>query len=105
AVQDLHMVHRAFGVVVAVVTTFAAIRVYRRAQGWPALRTLAVAAPMLVLAQVGLGIATVMTWRAGPLAVGHFAGAAALWAVRVSGWLLTESRVPADRLPVAELLP
>ena len=105
AVQDLHMIHRAVGVVVAIVTTIAAIKVYRRARGWPALRTLALAAPMLVLAQVGLGIATVMTWRAVPLAVGHFAGATALWGLWMSAWLLTASRVPSDRLPVAELIP
>ena len=37
-VQHLHMIHRAFGVVVAIVTTIAAVMVCRRAQAWPQLR-------------------------------------------------------------------
>ena len=91
-VQDLHMVHRGFGCVVAVVTTIAAVRVYRHARGWPALRTLAVIAPLLVVGQVLLGMFTVLTLRAVPLAVGHFAGAAGLWALWMSAWLLTKPR-------------
>ncbi len=88
-VQDLHMIHRGFGVVVAIVTTAAAIAVYRRARSWPALRLLALIAPALVAAQLALGIYTVLTLRAVPLAVGHFAGAASLWALWMSAWLLT----------------
>lgn len=89
AVQDLHMIHRGFGVVVAVVTTAAAIAVYRRARSWPALRMLALIAPALVVAQLALGMYTVLTLRAVPLAVGHFAGAASLWALWMSAWLVT----------------
>jgi heme A synthase len=91
-VQDLHMIHRGFGVVVAIVTTAAAIAVYRRARSWPALRLLALIAPALVVAQLALGICTVLTLRAVPLAVGHFAGAASLWALWMSAWLLTAPR-------------
>lgn len=91
-VQQLHMLHRAFGVVVGVVTIVAAIQVLRRAGGWPAVRLLAGLAPLLVLAQIGLGIATVMTMRSVPVAVGHFAGAAGLWALWMSLWLLTARR-------------
>jgi heme A synthase len=91
-VQDLHMIHRGFGVVVAIVTTAAAIVVYRRARSWPALRLLALIAPALVVAQLALGIYTVLTLRAVPLAVGHFAGAASLWALWMSAWLLTAPR-------------
>jgi heme A synthase len=47
---------------------------------------------VLVLAQLALGILTVLTMRAVPLAVGHFAGAAALWAVWMSAFLLTRRR-------------
>jgi heme A synthase len=97
-VQDLHMVHRGFGVVVAVVTTIAAIQVYRRTRSWPALRILAMIAPVLVLAQLALGIFTVLSLRAVPLAVGHFAGAAGLWALWMSAWLLTGRRAPAVAL-------
>jgi len=94
-VQDLHMVHRGFGVVVALVTTIAAIQVYRHSRSWPALQVLALLAPVLVAAQVTLGIFTVLTLRAVPLAVGHFAGAAGLWALWMSAWLMTGRRVPA----------
>ena len=97
-VQQLHMIHRGFGVVVAIVTTAAAIAVYRRARSWPALRLLALLAPALVVAQLVLGIYTVLTVRAVPLAVGHFAGAASLWALWMSAWLLTAPRAQAHAL-------
>ncbi|HTR52386.1 MAG TPA: COX15/CtaA family protein [Kofleriaceae bacterium] len=107
AVQDLHMIHRAFGVVVAVVTTAAAIAVWRRTRDWPQLRMLAALAPVLVLAQLALGVATVVTLRAVPLAVGHFAGAASLWALWTSAWLMSGRRQPAVELdvPVARVVP
>jgi len=91
-VQQLHMVHRAFGCVVAIVTTIAAIQVLRHAKSWASLRMLAMVAPFLVAAQIALGVLTVLTLRAVPLAVGHFAGAASLWALWMSAWLLTGSR-------------
>jgi heme A synthase len=100
-VQDLHMVHRGFGVVVAILTTIAAVAVWRRTKSWPQLRTLAVIAPVLVLGQVALGIFTVLTLRAVPLAVGHFAGAASLWALWMSAWLMTARRQPAIVIPAA----
>jgi cytochrome c oxidase assembly protein subunit 15 len=93
AVQQLHMIHRGFGVVTAVVTTIAAVAVLRRARTWPSLRLLALAAPLLVVAQVVLGIYTVMTLRQVPVAVGHFAGATALWGLWISAWLLTGGRL------------
>lgn len=95
AVQHLHMIHRAFGVVVALVTTVAAVQVLRRARSWAALRTLAMLAPLLVVAQVALGVFTVLTMRSVPVAVGHFAGAASLWALWMSAWLLTGARTAA----------
>ncbi|HEV7554126.1 MAG TPA: COX15/CtaA family protein, partial [Kofleriaceae bacterium] len=91
-VQDLHMVHRGFGVVVAIVTTVAAIEVFRRAKSWSSLRKLALVAPLLVALQVFLGIEVVLTWRAVPLAVGHFAGATALWGLWTTAYLLTGPR-------------
>jgi heme A synthase len=97
-VQDLHMVHRGFGVVVAIATTLAAVSVFRRARSWPALRLLALLAPVLVIAQIALGVYTVLTLRAVPLAVGHFAGAASLWALWMSAWLMTGRRAPAVAL-------
>jgi heme A synthase len=108
-VQDLHMIHRGLGAVVAIVTTAAAIAVLRRARSWPALRLLALIAPVLVVAQVALGALTVLTLRAVPLAVGHFAGAASLWALWMSAWLLTAQRAPSTRtvsrdLPAMQLV-
>lgn len=91
-VQHLHMIHRAFGVVVAIVTTIAAVRVWRAARSWPGMRAVALAAPVLVAAQVALGIFTVMTVRSVPVAVGHFAGAAALWGLWTSAWFMTRPR-------------
>ena len=110
AVQDLHMIHRGFGVVVAIVTTIAAVQVYRHSKSWPALRLLAMLAPLLVLGQVLLGMFTVLTLRAVPLAVGHFAGAAGLWALWMSAWLLARPRTVArveahdDRAPAMRLV-
>jgi heme A synthase len=92
AVQQLHMIHRAFGVVTAIVTSVAAIAVLRRTRAWPSLRLLALVAPVLVVGQVVLGIYTVMTLRSVPIAVGHFAGATALWGLWISAWLLTAPR-------------
>jgi heme A synthase len=94
-VQQLHMLHRGFGVVVALVTTIAAVIVYRRSKSWPALRLCAMLAPALVLGQVALGVFTVLSLRAVPLAVGHFAGAAGLWALWMGSWLATGPRIPA----------
>jgi cytochrome c oxidase assembly protein subunit 15 len=91
-VQQLHMLHRAFGVVVALVTTIAAVQVWRAAKSWSGLRALALVAPVLVLAQLALGIYTVMTMRSVPVAVGHFAGASALWALWLGALLITRSR-------------
>lgn len=88
-VQHLHMIHRAFGVVVGIVTTAAAVQIFRHAKSWPQLRLLAIGAPLLVVAQVTLGVFTVMTMRAVPLAVAHFAGAAGLWALWLSAYFVS----------------
>ena len=89
AVQQLHMVHRGFGVVVGIVTTISAVLVLRRARSWAVLRRLAIIAPLLVVVQITLGFVTVATMRSVPVAVGHFAGAAALWALWISAWFVT----------------
>lgn len=91
-IQHLHMIHRAFGVVTAIVTITAAIVVARRARGWSSVRTLAAIAPLLVIGQIVLGVYTVLSMRDVPLAVGHFAGAASLWALWMSMWLITARR-------------
>jgi cytochrome c oxidase assembly protein subunit 15 len=96
-VQHLHMIHRGFGVLVAIVTTIAAVQVWRHAKSWPSLRVLALVAPVLVVAQIVLGIYTVMTMRSVPVAVAHFAGAASLWALWLSAFCMTRSRIVRPR--------
>ncbi len=105
AIQQLHMLHRLFGCVVAVVTIVASINVYRHARSWSTLRVLAVIAPVLVLVQITLGIFTVLTLRAVPLAVAHFAGAASLWALWMSAWLMTGKRVAGASAAATETSP
>jgi heme a synthase len=90
-VQRIHMVHRAFGGITATVTIVAAISVWRRAAQWSALRTLMIIAPAIAIAQVTLGVATVLTLRAAPVAVAHFAGATALWGTWLGALLVSGS--------------
>ncbi|MEO8843082.1 MAG: COX15/CtaA family protein [Kofleriaceae bacterium] len=90
--QTVHMIHRAFGCIVAIVTTIAAIKVFRAAKSWRTLRMLCLLAPVLVAMQVALGVLVVLSLRAVPIAVGHFAGAASLWALWMSAWLMTSRR-------------
>jgi hypothetical protein len=47
----------------------------------------------------------VMTMRSVPVAVGHFAGAASLWALWMSAFLMTRSRHPAPGPVSAEPVP
>jgi heme A synthase len=95
SLQQLHMVHRGFGVVVAVVTVIIALTVWGKSRSSLSLRLLMALAITVVLAQIGLGIATVLTVRAVPVAVGHFAGAAGIWATWMSAWFATARRRPA----------
>jgi cytochrome c oxidase assembly protein subunit 15 len=107
-IQQLHMIHRGFGVVVAIVTTIAAAQVLRRCRSWSNLRLVMACAPVLVFAQIVLGILTVLTLRGVPLAVAHFAGAAGLWGLWTSAWFMTAERklrTVAAPLPRAQALP
>jgi cytochrome c oxidase assembly protein subunit 15 len=100
-VQKLHMIHRAVGCCVAIVTTIAAVQVFRAAKAWPTLRRLAAFAPILVATQIVLGVYVVLTMRYVPVAVAHFAGAAGLWALWMSMLLLTSPRALASRVEEA----
>ncbi|MCA9674789.1 MAG: heme A synthase [Myxococcales bacterium] len=91
-VQRLHMIHRGFGVLVGLVTITAAVQVWRQAAGWRTLRTMMVAAVAAVLLQITLGIYVVLTLRAVPIAVAHFAGAATLWGLWTYAWYMTSLR-------------
>ena len=103
SLSSLHMIHRGFGCVVAIVTTIAAVKVWRHAKAWPQLRTLALIAPLLVAGQVTLGIFVVLSHREVPITVAHFAGATSLWALWLTAWLWTSPRTRAARVaaPVA----
>ncbi|HEX4455325.1 MAG TPA: COX15/CtaA family protein [Kofleriaceae bacterium] len=92
--QTLHMIHRTFGTIVGIVTIIAAIKVFAHAKSWPRLRAFVALAPVLVVAQITLGVFTVLTMRAVPLAVAHFAGGESLWALWIYAWLMTGRYVP-----------
>jgi heme A synthase len=81
--------------------------VWRAATQWPALRRLATIAPVLVTTQIVLGVYVVLTMRSVPVAVAHFAGAAGLWALWMSMFLLTSPRALAASVdaPVQVALP
>jgi cytochrome c oxidase assembly protein subunit 15 len=94
-VQQLHMIHRGFGVLVALATTGIALAVWQKSRSSLTLRVLMGLSILTVLAQVGLGVATVLTLRSVPVAVAHFAGAAGIWALWMSAWFATGQRRPA----------
>lgn len=87
----LHMAHRIGGILVALIAVAAAHMVFRQSRGWPALRRLALAAGLVVVVQVGLGVMTIASLRAVPIAVSHFAVAALLWGLWCSMWLMTSA--------------
>jgi heme a synthase len=89
--RRLHMIHRTFGVITALVTIVAGVQIARRARSWPRLRLLAIAAPLVAMAQVTLGVMTVLSLRDVPIAVGHFAGATALWGLWIGMLIMTGS--------------
>lgn len=88
----VHMLHRIGGVIVGLVVLAASIALYRKSAGHRGLRRLAIAAPIVVAAQITLGILTIYTLRDTPIAVAHFGGAAILWGLWVLVFLLTIPR-------------
>lgn len=103
--QRIHMIHRGWGVVTALVTILAAIQVLRHANGWTSLRRMMMAAPVVVAGQILLGIYVIYSLRAVPVAVAHFAGAATLWGLWISAWFMTRGadRAAAERHTLAPL--
>jgi heme A synthase len=92
----LHMAHRFVGAVVGLIAIAAAVAVWRAARGAPALRAKAAAVPLVVVAQIALGLGVVASLRAVPVVVLHFAGAAGLWSLWVSMWWSTTARLAAS---------
>jgi heme a synthase len=83
----IHMTHRLVGALTGIAVLACAIGVWRSARGVRSLRIMALLAPLLVAAQITLGLLTIYTLRSTPIAVAHFGGAAALWALWI-GMLL-----------------
>ena len=90
---QLHMAHRALGLVVAALVAFAALRVARRSTGTP--RRLALAAPALVVVQILLGVITVKTFIGVVPVVAHLGVGALLFG---DLWLLFLLATPAPAL-------
>ena len=83
----LHMAHRAFAFVVLGLVAASSWRIARASSGW--VRALALAAPFLVLVQIGLGIATILTFKGFVPLTGHLLVGALLLACEVSILALT----------------
>lgn len=92
---QLHIAHRLVGVVVGLIAITSSIMILRRAdRSMTGVRRAAMAVPIVVLAQVTLGILVIATFRSVPIAVGHFGGAALLWGLHCAMWLRTGSTPP-----------
>ena len=87
----LHMAHRAFAFVVAALVCVAALRAWRAAGIDRTARLLALAAPALVLLQIALGVATILTFKDLLPVTAHLFVAALLFAAQVA--LLARGKV------------
>ena len=77
----IHALHRLNGVAVALLVAVSSIVVYRKAEGRPGLRALALLAPVLVGVQIWLGLRSVYTFLDLATVEAHLAVATALLAV------------------------
>jgi heme A synthase len=85
---QVHMLHRLNGYAVAALVLAASLSAWRAAAQGPALRRrLALAAPILVVTQVGLGLLTVASWVSLPVVTLHLATGAALLATLLTLFL------------------
>jgi heme A synthase len=92
----LHMAHRAFAFVVLGLVAVSSWRTARVSTGW--VRHLALCAPVLVLIQIGLGIATILTFKDLVPLTGHLLVGALLLACQVALLALTTAPEPAAAL-------
>jgi len=88
----LHMAHRAFAFVVLGLVCWSSLRVVRSSRGL--IRALAWTAPALVLAQIALGILTILTFKDLVPVTAHLLVAALLLADHVA--LLAMTQEPAS---------
>jgi heme A synthase len=102
---ELQMAHRLLGVAVAALVIVASVRAAAAARvaarPTPHLRWLAWGASLLVVAQLGLGAATVLTGIHVAVVTAHFGAGAALLAAMVSLFLLQARPAPVAALAVA----
>ena len=96
----VHMLHRLVGVIVFVIVTAAAIVTARNARGSTAVRTLAIAAPILALVQITLGVLSITLLLDVIPVTAHLGVAAALLADFVCLHLIARGE-PSARSPVA----
>jgi heme A synthase len=89
----LHMAHRAFAFVVLGLVAASSWKTARSATGL--VRALAISAPALVLVQIGLGVATILTFKDIVPLTGHLLVGALLLACQVGLLALTTSSEPA----------
>jgi heme a synthase len=92
----LHMAHRAFAFVVLALVAVSSWRIARTATG--AVRALAIAAPVLVLVQITLGIATILTFKDLVPLTAHLLVGALLLCCEVSLLALTSASETAPSL-------
>ncbi len=95
----LHMTHRALALVVLALVAWSSTRLARSSTGL--VRTLALAAPALVVLQIGLGIATILTFKDLIPVTAHLLVGALLLATQVS--LLTLTRAQPAEAPAPAL--
>jgi heme A synthase len=94
---QLHLAHRIGGVVFGTIAIISAIGIVRGARDWPALRRTALAVPVAVLMQISLGVLVILSFRTVYITVLHFGGAALLWGLFASLWLMSSGILPAER--------
>lgn len=78
---QLHAAHRVAAVLLAVAVSWAAVRAQAELRGHGLLRACAIALPLVVLAQVALGVASVVTFLDALPVTAHLGGAAATLAL------------------------
>jgi heme A synthase len=76
----LHAGHRLIAVAAGIVVIGVAVAAFRAARGRPGMRALAVALGLVVLVQIGLGAASILTFLDALPVTAHLGGAAALLA-------------------------
>jgi len=95
---QLHIAHRLAGVAVGLTAIVASLAVFRAAgRDSVRLRLAALAVPLVVVAQVTLGILVIAMFRSVPIVMAHFGGAALLWGLFSAMWLMTGGAEAAAR--------